>query len=66
MANVHVAVVLTGYAESKYCLNELVAMLRSGKPVVPVFYGVELVDLRWVENGPFAAAFERHRSRRRS
>ena len=60
-AKVHVAVVSRGYAESKYCLNELVAMLRSGKPVIPVFYDVEPVDLRWIENGPFAQAFEKHR-----
>jgi hypothetical protein len=66
MAKVHVAVVSRGYAESKYCLNELVAMMRSGKPVVPVFYDVEPVDLRWVENGPFAEAFQKHQSRGRT
>ncbi|KAG0622261.1 hypothetical protein M758_3G084900 [Ceratodon purpureus] len=66
MANVHVAVVSKRYAESKYCLTELVAMMRSGKPVIPVFYGVEPVDLRWVENGPFAEAFEKHKSRGRT
>ena len=66
MAKVHVAVVSRGYAESKYCLNELVAMVRSGKPVVPVFYDVEPVDLRWVEDGPFAKAFENHKSKGRS
>ena len=65
-AKVHVAVVSRGYAESKYCLNELVAMVRSGKPVVPVFYDVEPVDLRWVENGPFSEAFENHKSKGRS
>ena len=66
VAKVHVAVVSKGYAESKYPLTELVAMMRSGKPVIPVFYGVEPADLRWVEreNGPFAAAFERHKSKR--
>ena len=66
MAKVHVAVVSRGYAESKYCLNELVAMMRSGKPVVPVFYDVEPVDLRWVENGVFADALEKHKSKGRS
>jgi hypothetical protein len=66
MAKVHVAVVSRGYAESKYCLNELVAMMRSGKPVVPVFYDLEPVDLRWVENGPFAEAFQKHQSRGRT
>ncbi|KAG0582711.1 hypothetical protein KC19_3G079300, partial [Ceratodon purpureus] len=66
MAKVHIAVVSRGYAESKYCLNELVAMMRSGKPVLPVFYDVEPVDLRWVENGPFAEAFEKHKSKGRT
>ncbi|KAG0611550.1 hypothetical protein M758_7G148400, partial [Ceratodon purpureus] len=65
-AKVHVAVVSKRYAESKYCLNELVAMMRSGKPVIPVFYDVEPVDLRWVENGPFAEAFLKHKSKGRS
>jgi hypothetical protein len=65
-AQVHVAVVSRRYAESKYCLKELGAMLRSGKPVIPVFYDVEPVDLRWVENGVFAEAFEKHKLRGRS
>ncbi|KAG0583693.1 hypothetical protein KC19_3G155600 [Ceratodon purpureus] len=62
MAQVHVAVVSRRYAESKYCLNELVAMMRTGKPVIPVFYNVEPVDLRYVESGLFAKAFEKHKA----
>ncbi|KAG0623115.1 hypothetical protein M758_3G149500 [Ceratodon purpureus] len=65
-AKVHVAVVSKRYAESKYCLNELVAMMRSGKSVIPVFYDVEPVDLRWVENGSFAEAFLKHKSKGRT
>ncbi|KAG0626627.1 hypothetical protein M758_2G138900 [Ceratodon purpureus] len=64
VAKVHVAVVSKRYAESKYCLNELVDMLRSGKPVIPVYYEVEPAQLRWVENGPFAEAFEKHKCKR--
>ncbi|KAG0563674.1 hypothetical protein KC19_8G050100 [Ceratodon purpureus] len=64
VAKIHVAVVSKGYAESKYCLTELVAMMRSGKPVIPVFYDVEPVDLRWMENGPFKEAFEKHKLKR--
>ncbi|KAG0563627.1 hypothetical protein KC19_8G046500 [Ceratodon purpureus] len=64
VAKVHVAVVSKGYAESKYCLTELVDMLRSGKPVIPVYYEVEPAHLRWVENGPFKEAFEKHKSKR--
>ena len=64
VANIHVAVVSEGYAESKYCLNELVAMIRSGKPVIPVFYDVEPTHVRWVESGSFAKAFEKHKLKR--
>ena len=63
VARVHVAVVSPRYAESKYCLSELVAMMRSGKPVIPVFYNVEPAALRRVEKGPFAAAFKKHKVR---
>ncbi|KAG0615448.1 hypothetical protein M758_5G041800 [Ceratodon purpureus] len=63
VAKVHIAVVSRGYAESKYCLSELAAMMRSGKPVIPVLYNVEPSELRRVEKGPFAAAFKKHKSR---
>ena len=64
VAKAHVAVVSKGYAESKYCLMELAAIMRSGKPVIPVFYDVEPSNLRWVENGPFAVAFEEHKRKK--
>jgi hypothetical protein len=62
MAGVHVAVVSWGYVESKHCLGELVAMMESGKPVIPVFYDVEPVELQWVEKSPFAVAFQKLKS----
>lgn len=31
-----------------------------------MFYDVEPVDLRWVENGSFAVAFGKHKSRGRT
>ncbi|KAG0576081.1 hypothetical protein KC19_5G054000 [Ceratodon purpureus] len=63
VAKVHIAVVSRRYAESKYCLSELAAMMRSGKPVIPVLYNVEPAELRRVEKGSFAAAFKKHKSR---
>ncbi|KAG0605125.1 hypothetical protein M758_9G033700, partial [Ceratodon purpureus] len=66
VAKVHVAILSKRYAESKYCLNELVAMMRSGKPVIPVFYDVEPEDLRWMKKGPFAEAFLKHKSKGRT
>jgi hypothetical protein len=63
---VHLAIFSKGYAESKYCLNELFDMMESPEKVIPVFFeGVEPVDLRWIENGPFAMAFEKHKEEKR-
>lgn len=62
-AKVHVAILSKGYADSKYCLSELVAIMGSGKPVIPVFYDVEPCELRRVEKGRFAEAFEKHKGR---
>lgn len=45
-------------------------MMKSGKPVVPVFFDVEPADLRRVHSGPlcrlaYAEAFEKHSYRER-
>jgi hypothetical protein len=56
-ACVHVAVFSKRYAESKYCLNELCDMLKSDQVILPVFYGVNPEDLRWIDNGPFKEGF---------
>ena len=65
---VHIAIFSPGYAESKYCLNELCDILASKKTLIPVFYNVEPENLRWLENemGPFAKAFSYHIERRRN
>lgn len=60
VAKVHVAVISKRYAESEYCLNELVAIMRSQKPVISVLYGVEHEDLLDLEEGLFAKAFKKH------
>jgi hypothetical protein len=54
-----------GYADSKYCLNELCDMLESGKDIIPIFYDVEPEHLRRPHHGPFAAAFQKHLKRGR-
>jgi len=46
-ASVHVAIFSPKYAESKWCLDELVLMQESGKPIIPIFYHVEPAELRW-------------------
>jgi len=50
-ASVHIAIFSTNYAESSWCLNELLVMLESGKPVIPIFYGVKPDVLRWTLGG---------------
>ena len=65
-ACVHVAIFSKGYAESKYCLEELCAMLKSKQRIIPVFYDVEAENLRSPEDGPFKEAFEKHQKRGRT
>jgi hypothetical protein len=60
-ARVHVAIFSKGYAESKNCLEELCAMLKSKQRIIPVFYDVEAEILRRPEYGPYKEVFEKHR-----
>ena len=46
-ASVHVAIFSVGYVDSIWCLNELVQMLDSKAPIIPVFYHVKPTELRW-------------------
>ena len=63
---VHLAIFSKGYAESKYCLNELFDMMKSPEKVIPVFFqGVEPEHLRWIESGPFVDAFKKHLGKKR-
>eukprot|EP00253_Pinus_taeda_P034138 PITA_34138 len=54
-ACVHVAIFSPNYAQSRWCLHELVLMreqmLKSGSTIIPVFYKVEPADLRWARVG---------------
>jgi hypothetical protein len=45
-ASVHVAVFSPKYAESRWCLDELLLMRQSGAPIIPVFYHINPADLR--------------------
>ena len=63
---VHLAIFSKGYAESKYCLNELLDMMKSPEKIIPVFFqGVEPEHLHRIESGPFAKGFEKHLERKR-
>eukprot|EP00253_Pinus_taeda_P005738 PITA_05738 len=48
-ASVHLAIFSENYAQSSWCLDELVLMFRSGATIIPVYYGsVKPSHLRWV------------------
>eukprot|EP00253_Pinus_taeda_P029137 PITA_29137 len=55
-ASVHIAIFSPRYAESVWCLKELVLMLKSKAPIIPVFYHVHPSELRWTqrETGVYA------------
>ena len=48
-ASIHVAIFSPTYADSNWCLDELVFMLESGAPIILVFHNVKPVDLRWTQ-----------------
>lgn len=68
-ASLHIAIFSETYAESKWCLDELLCILRShhkrNTKVIPVFFDVEPTDLRHIENGRYAKAFENHQHKGR-
>lgn len=45
-ASVHVAIFSPRYAQSKWCLDELIQMFASGAPIIPLFYHVKPSQLR--------------------
>uniref|UniRef100_A0A0C9QR81 ADP-ribosyl cyclase/cyclic ADP-ribose hydrolase n=1 Tax=Wollemia nobilis TaxID=56998 RepID=A0A0C9QR81_9CONI len=67
-ALVHIAIFSPNYAQSPWCLDELVLMLQSGKKIIPIFYHVEPSHLRWVaegKEGAYSPAFSKHEEKRR-
>jgi leucine-rich repeat protein SHOC2 len=62
-ASVHVTIFSPTYAESKWCLDELVLILKSKVSVIPVFHNVKPSELRWT--GRYAQALNNHEQKRR-
>lgn len=56
-ASVHIAIFSKTYAESDWCLRELVLMLQTNAKIIPVFYQVEPWELRHIEKGVYGKAF---------
>ncbi|KAH9303671.1 hypothetical protein KI387_008075 [Taxus chinensis] len=62
-ASVHIAIFSPKYAESAWCLNELLCMLDClGAKIIPIFYDIRPSDLRYINKGPYAEAFRNHRN----
>ncbi|XP_059064101.1 TMV resistance protein N-like [Cryptomeria japonica] len=57
--SLHIAVVSQNYAQSPWCLVELSFMLKTGIPIIPIFYHVEPADVRYA-TGIYAEAFSRY------
>lgn len=58
-ASVHLAILSPTYAQSRWCLEELLLMLQSGAPVIPVFYHTEPAEVRWIK-GRYGQAMQNH------
>lgn len=67
MAHMHIAIFSKTYAQSTFCLNELYEMIRSGKPIVPVFYDVKPEHVRWPrrQDGPYEKSLKKHDARQK-
>ncbi|KAH9289162.1 hypothetical protein KI387_033279, partial [Taxus chinensis] len=67
-SSVQIAIFSKGYAESKWCLDELVLMLQQTKALfIPVFYDVEPWELRYIEEkGAYAKAFSEYERKERN
>lgn len=63
-ASLHIAIFSETYAESSWCLDEVYWIMRShhkrNTKVIPVFFDVQPTDLRYIERGRYAKAFENH------
>ncbi|XP_057847159.2 toll/interleukin-1 receptor-like protein [Cryptomeria japonica] len=55
-ASLHIAILSQNYAQSPWCLAELSFILKTGIPIIPVFYHVEPADIRYA-TGVYAGAF---------
>ncbi|KAJ6858164.1 disease resistance protein RUN1-like [Populus alba x Populus x berolinensis] len=66
-SKISIAVFSKGYASSRWCLNELVEILkckrkRTGQIVLPIFYDIDPSDVR-KQTGSFAEAFDNYEER---
>ncbi|XP_059073352.1 TMV resistance protein N-like [Cryptomeria japonica] len=63
-ASLHIAIFSPTYARSPWCLAELCFMLKTGTPIIPIFYQVQPEDVCHLK-GTYAAAFLEHEAKGR-
>ncbi|XP_057836186.1 disease resistance protein L6 isoform X2 [Cryptomeria japonica] len=59
-SRVQIAIFSPRYAESSWCLDELLLMLKTEARFIPVFCDVKPDDLRYLYKGIYAQAFQKH------
>ncbi|XP_057829873.1 disease resistance protein Roq1 isoform X2 [Cryptomeria japonica] len=64
-SSVHLAIFSKRYAESAWCLAELDLMLHTKCKIIPIFYDVSPLHLRYIEKGGYAASFAKHKDKGR-
>ncbi|XP_057814699.2 disease resistance protein RUN1 isoform X2 [Cryptomeria japonica] len=65
-ASVQIAIFSKTYAQSAWCLNELLWIFDSNSSkIIPIFYDIQPSDLRHVDKGAYARAFQEHRGKGR-
>ncbi|GLJ27317.1 hypothetical protein SUGI_0536120 [Cryptomeria japonica] len=63
-ASLHIALFSKKYAESRWCLDELSFMFRTGTSIGPIFYYIDIGDVQYAKGG-YAEAFELHQKKGR-
>eukprot|EP00253_Pinus_taeda_P026693 PITA_26693 len=65
-ASVQIAIFSPKYADSQWCLDELLFMLESGAPIIPVFHHVKPTDLRRTDGeGDYARSLRNLKQKRK-
>lgn len=59
-SSIHIVILSENYAQSEWCLDELLLMIDSGSIIIPIFYDVKPTDIWWNpvdgRNGVYAEA----------
>ncbi|GLJ52673.1 hypothetical protein SUGI_1121070 [Cryptomeria japonica] len=64
-SKLQIAIFSPRYAESSWCLDELLLMLETKARFIPIFCDVKPFELRYPDKGVYAAAFAKHEEKGR-